>query len=76
MPIEATQLDKQAEPFEQCPKCHAYPFRATMRGLVQRSKRRWLIGKKRDYCAVICSSCNEIVGYESPKTDGQAPTTH
>jgi hypothetical protein len=76
MPIEATLLHDQAVPFASCPECYVTPFEPFMRGCVQRSKRRWLIGKKQDYCAIICSSCQEIVGYESPKIvdNGQAPT--
>jgi hypothetical protein len=61
MPIEATWLKDAPEAFVNCPNCNSAPFRAMMRGLVQRSKVRG------EYCAVICSNCHEIVGYETAR---------
>jgi len=66
MPIECSQLKDAPEKFASCPKCHATPFVSFLRGSVQRPKRWCHIGKKQDYCAVICSVCKEIVGHESP----------
>ena len=76
MPAEVAALRDQSEPFDRCPACGAEPFKSShMRGMVQRSPRwpwwrRWFFGSKyrgrRDYCAVICNDCEEIVGYESP----------
>lgn len=66
MPIEYNYLRSQPPSIEHCPKCGAVPFHPMMRGLVQRSKRFLGFLWRRDYCAVICSSCKEIVGYESP----------
>lgn len=63
MPIEYALLKDAPEPLEECPKCHAAPFRAFMRGQVQSAWRKlW----RRPYCCVICASCKEIVGYEKP----------
>jgi hypothetical protein len=67
MPIEASLLSVEPEPFDACPECGHMPFRSFLRGMIQRSRRPWFgFGKPRDYCAVICSECKEIVGYESP----------
>jgi hypothetical protein len=67
MPIEVIQLANAHPMAFTCPKCgaFAYPF---MRGQVQRSPFKWwqLWGKPRPYCAVICSECKDIVGWESP----------
>jgi len=47
--------------------CGARPFVPFLRGIVQRSKRGLFgFGKERDYCALICSQCEAIAGYESP----------
>lgn len=67
MPIEYTLLKDQPCPIIVCPACDE-PFRPFMRGVVQRSKRwLWGLGPRRDYCALICWECKEIVGYESPR---------
>ena len=58
-------LRHQPEPFTTCPHC-GKPFVSFLRGKVQRGKRRMFIGPRRDYYAVICRECKEIVGYESP----------
>jgi hypothetical protein len=68
MPIEAVFLEHEQEYYMVCPSCGSAPFRGIFRGLVQRSKRRWGIGRKRSYCAVICDACKNIVGYETPRT--------
>src|SRR5438046_2851824 len=66
MPIECTLLEGQPVALDRCPKCSTWPFTPFMRGQVQRSGRKWFIGPRRDYCALICSDCKEIVGHESP----------
>lgn len=69
MPIECTLLKDQPSPITTCPKCGVTPFDPFLRGSVQRSKYTlfsWPPFKLRDYCSLICSSCQEIVGYESP----------
>jgi len=71
MPIEYMLLKDQPVPLSKCPMCDAQPFIPFLRGTVQRSKRRWWIFQPQAYCALICSSCKEIVGYESP-----APLTY
>jgi hypothetical protein len=74
MPIEATLLRDAPSPLPRCPECGAVPFVPFMRGQVQRA---WhdapldaflaLCRKEQfAYCAVICSSCHEIVGHEAP----------
>jgi hypothetical protein len=65
MPIEAVTLLNRPEPIKECPKCCARPFKSFMRGQVQRS--RWF-GLRSKYCAIICSECKKVVGYE----DGNA----
>lgn len=66
MPIEVTQLESQPEPFRYCPVCSA-PFEAFLRGQVQRLPFVWYAPwKAQPYCAIICRSCKEIVGYENP----------
>lgn len=68
MPIECRLLLVVPVKFTKCPRCKIEPFEPYLRGSVQRSKRKWFgIGPKRDYCAVICSHCKAIVGYESPE---------
>ena len=69
MPIEVTLLLNQPYPITTCPKCGHTPFESRMRGIVQRSKRSFNLFKgfqKRDYCALICNKCNDVVGWESP----------
>lgn len=66
MPIECTQLDAERCKLKQCPKCGA-GFNPFMRGQVQRSKRFLWVLWPRDYCALICHACKEVVGWESPK---------
>jgi hypothetical protein len=64
MPIECSQLEGTRQPLDKCPRCGAYPFRAFMRGQVQRWPWKFLLWGKRPYCAVICWECKNIVGYE------------
>ena len=45
-----------------CPKCGGW-LTDFMRGMVQSGWRRLLRMK---YCAVICPTCKEIVGWEKP----------
>jgi hypothetical protein len=67
MPIEAWFLKGEPEPFDFCPACGAEPFECFMRGTVQRSRRQWLgLGPRQPYCAVICSECKVVLGYENP----------
>ena len=67
MPIEYILLKNRKSPFQECPLCEAEPFTPFMRGMVQRHQRRWWgLGAPQAYCAVICSNCKEIVGYEKP----------
>jgi hypothetical protein len=71
MPIEAAKLKDAPVSMITCPNCGASPFCPAYRGVVQRSRYSWKtlwlpIGKPRPYCTLICSSCDEIVGYESP----------
>lgn len=65
MPKEYERLRKLPTPFFNCPKCHK-EFEPFLRGLVQRAKRWFWIGPRRDYCALICRSCKQIVGWETP----------
>jgi hypothetical protein len=71
MPIEVTQLQDKPVPIESCPECGATPFIPFLRGSVQRGTqpwwlawRFWVTAPTRPYCALICSTCKEIVGYE------------
>lgn len=74
MPIEYTQLKDKPSPLRSCPKCGDYPFRPFLRGQVARGKYGVRLKRAfpfvevypRDYCALICWRCKEIVGYESP----------
>lgn len=67
MPIEVAMLRNAAVALTECPNCHATPFDPFLRGQIQRPRRAWLFGKPRlCYCALICSMCKEIVGYEDP----------
>jgi len=65
MPIEYTYLSGQPLKLKKCPKC-GEDDPDFMRGMVQRSKRFLGFLWRRDYCAVICHNCHEIIGYESP----------
>lgn len=66
MPMEAMWLQGAPLPFDRCPKCGCL-FEPFLRGQVQRLPVRWWWPfKLRDYCALICRSCKEIVGYERP----------
>jgi len=52
----------------ECPSCWA-PFHPFLRGAVHRSKWSWRtlwlrIGSPRLHCALICSACKNIVGWE------------
>jgi hypothetical protein len=65
MPIECKLFEGMPPAIDQCPYCgqEAPEF---MRGQVQRSKRFLWVLWRRPYCAVICHSCKQIVGWESP----------
>src|ERR1700721_3087021 len=65
MPIEFEILRQQPAPLAKCPKCGAEPFIPDHRGCIQR-RQYTPLGKRQDYCALICRSCCEIVGFESP----------
>lgn len=68
MPAEAAMLRNAAVALRECPHCHVSPFVPFLRGTVQRLRRAWLFGTPRAcYCALICSSCKEVVGYENPQ---------
>jgi hypothetical protein len=65
--IEARLLKDKRPVFRQCPLCAAEPFEPSLRGLIQRPKRSWWgLGKPRAYCAVICSNCHKVIGWEEP----------
>lgn len=67
LPIEYLQLADKDVPIAFCPKCGDKPFDPFLRGMVQRSVRKWwFFGPPRPYCALICSKCKEIVSYEWP----------
>ncbi len=65
MPIEVELLSKAPLKFKVCPTC-GVRSPDCMRGQVQRPKRFMWILWKQPYCAVICHSCKNIVGWESP----------
>jgi len=65
MPMECEQLRDEPMPLDKCPKC-GDTFRTFLRGQIQRSKRFLGMFKKQPYCALICASCENIVGWESP----------
>ena len=66
MPEEYALLKGAPYALERCPNCgKLHP--EFNRGLVHRSKRWFLLGPKRDYCAVICDKCHRIIGWESPE---------
>lgn len=64
IPKEYTMLKGAPEVFEQCPRCKVKPFVSMLRGMVCKHQ---VFGLRKNYCAVICESCHEIVGYEDPK---------
>jgi hypothetical protein len=67
IPIEVRLLEGQPVKFGWCPVCGARPFVPFMRGEVQRARRGLFgMGRERDYCALICSECEAVAGYESP----------
>lgn len=72
MTSECTQLRNQPVPFKDCPSCGA-PFVPFLRGTVQRSHLSlarflaWWRDERWCYCALICSKCKDIVGYEAPR---------
>jgi hypothetical protein len=67
MPVECELLKDAPVPLEECPVCGENPFEPFLRGLVQRGTRGWCgFGRRRPYCALICSMCKNIVGYEEP----------
>jgi len=63
MPVECVLLDGAPSSVDICPVCGADPFDHFLRGQVQS---RWRRLFRRPYCAVICWSCKEVVGWESP----------
>ena len=69
MPIECGQLRWiKPYPVDNCPQCDM-DFTPFMRGTVQRPKRTlfsWPPFRNRPYCALICSLCKEVIGYEAP----------
>lgn len=66
MPIEYDQLKDAPVLLGKCPKCDAAPFVPVMRGQVHRRKKKWLLFGRWPYCAIICGTCHDIVGYEEP----------
>ncbi len=66
MPIEFTILEDATVPLQECSRCGCRPFRPFLRGQVQRARRWFGLGPRRPYCALICSVCKSIVGYEYP----------
>lgn len=71
MTIESVLL--QSEPLPMfCPVCKS-PFVPFMRGQIQRPKRKKIlglpIGKRQDYCCLICAACKRVVRYESPREE-------
>jgi hypothetical protein len=75
MPIECATLKDAPVSLAKCPKCDATPFVPFMRGSIQRSKRKWGFLWKQPYCALICSTCQSIVGHEYPP-DTAAPAVN
>ena len=65
MPVEFTLLEREPHAIEKCPNCGTLAPEF-MRGLVQRNKRFLGFLWRRPYCAVICHSCQKIIGWESP----------
>jgi formate dehydrogenase maturation protein FdhE len=66
MPVECVLLEDRPVPIAKCPKCGAEPFAPFIRGTIQRRKFRYFFFEEWPYCALICSTCKEIVDYESP----------
>lgn len=71
MPLECAILEGSPQPRSICPYCGDYPFEALERGYYQREKLDEH-GKRQHYCLVICSECNQLVGYESPPWNSKA----
>jgi len=65
-PIEPSLLQDAPIPYSRCPHCHEY-FLPFMRGQVQRGRWNWWRFRRRPYCALICSDCKNIVGWEEPE---------
>lgn len=78
MPMECFILKDKPTTIVRCPACNVYPFEPFMRGQVQKGWLEWVVELIRSrlsdrppcYCAVICSDCKEIVGWEN--IDGHA----
>jgi len=73
VPIEYTLLKNQPCELNKCPQCDAQPFKPFIRGTVQRNPYPWYdpfgwLTEERPYCALICSKCKNIVGYEGPRS--------
>lgn len=67
MPYEYLLLKGQPVQLQSCPNCGVAPFIPFLRGQVQRSSRPWYRPwHRRPYCALVCETCKEIVGYEDP----------
>ncbi len=65
MPPEVALLDPMPSPLEACPLC-GRDFVPFLRGQVQRPRRRWFgLGRLQPHCALICSACKVVVGWES-----------
>jgi hypothetical protein len=80
MPAEYAMLRAASVPLVRCRECGDEPFRPFLRGMVQRPRYSWRtlwlpIGAPRAYCALICSACKEIVGYEHAFPAGSPDTT-
>lgn len=63
MPREYTLLKNQPSPLDSCPTCGDAPFVPEYRGMIQSTWRRWL---GLPYCCLICTTCDDMVGYEKP----------
>lgn len=74
MPKEFRLLLNARVPLISCPQCTDTPFKPFMRGQVQRPRYEapltaltaWWEGRPFPYCALICSTCKNIVGWEAP----------
>jgi len=76
MPIEYTVLQEAPCPLAFCPACGDMPFDPMMRGMVQRSRFKWIIGPTQPYCALICSKCKRLVCWEHPEAAQKIPAHH
>lgn len=65
MPVEYGLLKYAPVPHTTCPACNV-PFEPFLRGMIQRSRRKWGFLWRQPYCCVICAACKDIVGYEYP----------